>query len=408
MYLKILSTFEKIYMTDMTGAEKLRSLFIIDPSITYLNFGSFGACPKPVFEDYQKWQLELEKEAVQFITVNGPVNLKKSREALAAFINCAADDLVYTPNPTFAINIIAKNFNLNEGDEILATNLEYGAMDRTWKYYCELQKAKFIQQPVTLPLTSKEQFIEEFWKGYSPRTKAIFISQITSSTALILPVREICERAKELGLITIVDGAHVPGHVKLDLSQLNADIYTGACHKWMMTPKGSSFLYVKKDFQNSLDPLIISWGYEAEDPSDSQFLDYHQFNGTRDFSAYLTIPKAIEFRKIYNWDGVTDESKKMVRNNAARFCSLLNAKPLCPVTDEFLGQMLSLPIDTDEPELLQKTLFDKYKIEIPVMRHGKRIFIRYSLNGFNSQGDLDNLYEALSDIIKGTSLLKLN
>src|SRR4051812_42623081 len=193
----------------MTDRSKLRSQFLLDPDITYLNFGSFGACPRPVFEDYQNWQLLLEKEPVQFIAVNSVANLKAARESLAAYINCDADDLVYVTNPSYALNIIAKSLQLNEGDEILSTNIEYGALDRTWSYYCDKAKAKYIRQPIDLPVTGKEAIIQQFWKGYSDRTKAIFISQITSATALRLPVKEICEMAKERGLLTIVDGAHV-------------------------------------------------------------------------------------------------------------------------------------------------------------------------------------------------------
>ncbi len=160
----------------------LKSQFLLNPDITYLNFGSFGACPKSVFEEYQKYQRELEWEPVQFIAVNGLAYLKKSREALAAYINCNADDVVYTTNPTYAVNIIAKSFKLNPGDEILSTDIEYGALDRTWNYYCRKAGAKYVRQHITLPLISKEKFIEDFFKGLSDKTKAIFISQITSST----------------------------------------------------------------------------------------------------------------------------------------------------------------------------------------------------------------------------------
>jgi len=385
---------------------KLKSQFLISPEITFLNFGSFGACPKPIFEDYQKWQLELETEPVQFIAVNGIEYLKKSREALGAFINCRADDLVYTSNPTYAINIIAKSLKLNEGDEILSTNLEYGALDRTWNYYCNKSKAKYIRQAVGIPVVSKEEFIEQFWKGYSNKTKAIFISQITSTTAMKLPVKEICEMAKEKGLLTIVDGAHVPGHAPLNLAELKADIYTGACHKWMMTPKGCSFLYVKKELQKQFDPLIISWGYENSAPSPSQFLDYHQINGTRDFSAFLTVPKAIEFMKENNWELVSADCRKLAQSNYKRFCDLLGSLPNCPVDENFLGQMCSIRIKTNVPEKLQRHLFENYKIEIPVMRHDNNIFIRYSINAFNSQNDLDTLYNALSEIIMKEELLQ--
>ncbi len=349
----------------------MKNLFLLDKEITFLNFGSFGACPKEIFDDYINWQYLLEKEPVQYITVDGYAYLKKSREALATSINCDAEDLVFVPNPTHAFNILAKNLELNPGDEILTTNLEYGAMDKTWEYYSEKAGAKYVRQAISLPIQSKEDFIHEFWKGYSDKTKYIFISQITSSTALILPVKEICDEAKKRGLITIVDGAHVPGHIELNLSELQADYYSGACHKWMMTPKGCSFLYVKKEFQENLDPLIISWGFNSINPSDSKFFDYHQFNGTRDFSAYLTVPKAIEFMNKYDWNSVSMNCKKQVLENAPKLFDFLKTTALAPLNKDFFGQICSAKIHTTEPEKLQRLLFEKYKIEIPVMRHGK-------------------------------------
>lgn len=377
----------------------LKLHFMLNPEITFLNFGSFGATPKPIFEDLLRWQRELEYEPVQFIAVNGVKYLQQSREALAKYIHCNADDLVYVTNPSYAINIVAKSLDLKPGDEILSTDLEYGALDKTWNYYCDKYGAKYVRQHITLPLTNKEKFVEDFFKGYSKKTKAIFISQITSSTALIFPVKEICDKAKQLGLLTIVDGAHVPGHIPLNITEMDPDVYTGACHKWMMTPKGSSFLYVKKDKQSLFDPLIVSWGYKAMFPSHSTFLDYHQMQGTRDFSAFLTIPKALEFMRENNWEKVAADCRKLVRDNAPRFCELLGSKPLCPLTDEFLGQMFSIPINTTEPEKLQRHLFERYNIEIPVMRHGNNVYLRYSINAYNSQEDLDKLYTALNGIL---------
>jgi isopenicillin-N epimerase len=385
----------------------LKSQFLLDPSITFLNFGSFGSTPKPIFDDYQKWQLEMEREPVQFMAVNGPKYLRKSREALAKYVNCDANDLVYVPNPSYAINVIAKSFDLNLGDEILSTNFEYGALDRTWHYYCKRSFAEFVRQPITLPITTKEKFLEDFWKGYTHKTRAVFIGQITSSTGLIIPVKEICEMAKQKGLFTIVDGAHVPGHIPLNLQEIKADVYTGACHKWMMTPKGCSFLYVKKEHQHLFDPLVVSWGYDKDFPTvltgaphDSKFIDYHQMQGTRDFSAFLTVPKAIEFMKENNWDEVSANCRKLVLKNYERVCEVFNTRPVCPVNEEFLGQMCSTPVKMSDPTTLQQTLFDKYKIEIPVMRQGDDFYIRFSVQAYNTQADIDRLVDALKEIIK--------
>ncbi len=383
----------------MIDYKELKSQFLLRPDITYLNFASFGACPKPVFKDYQDWQLLLETEPVHFIADQSLGRLKTSREALAAYVHCDADDLVYVTNPTYAINIIAKSLDLQEGDEILSTDLEYGALDRTWNYYCRQKKAKYVRQPISLPVTSKEAIIEQFWKGYTAKTKVIFISHITSSTALRLPVEEICEMAKAKGLLTIVDGAHAPGHIPLDLSKLKADVYTGACHKWMMTPKGNTFLYVKKDFQDRFDPVIVSWGYEAAMPSHSRFLDYHQMQGTRDFSAFLTTPAAIAFMKEHNWEQVARRCRELVQANYQRFCDLVGSTPVCPINDDCLGQMCSIPIRTPHPQQLHTHFFEHYKIEVPVMVHGPHVFLRYSIQAFNDQADLDRLYEAVGEIM---------
>ena len=383
----------------------MKDLFLLDSDITFLNFGSFGACPKEIFDDFIQWQYLLEKEPVQFIAFEGGKYVKNSRSALAKYINCDANDLIFVPNPTHAVNLIAKNIKLAAGDEVLSTNLEYGAIDRTWNYYCKATGAKYVQQPISLPLTSKEVFIEEFWKGYSSKTKVVFISQITSTTGLIFPVKEICEEAKKRGLITIVDGAHVPGHIDLDLGDIQADFYTGACHKWMMTPKGCSFLYVKPEFQAMLDPLIISWGYQSAAPSDSQFFDYHQFNGTRDFSAYLTVPKAIEFMQKHDWKNVSKLCKGIVLASAPPLFELLNTQPLAPLTKEFFGQMCSVEIKTTAPEKLQRLLFEKYRIEIPIMRQADKCYIRFSFQAFNSVSDIEYLVQCLAKVKKETTLI---
>ncbi len=384
----------------------LSTHFLLNPDITFLNFGSFGACVKPVFEKYQQYQLELEQEPVQFITVKGLEYLQTSREALAKFLHCHADDVVYVTNPSYAVNIIAKSFPLKEGDEILTTDLEYGACDKTWSYYCEKAGAKMIRVETKFPLTTKEDFVDHFFTGLSSKTKMVFISHITSSTGLRLPVEEICAKAKSLGLLTFVDGAHAPGQIDVNLQALDADFYTGACHKWMMTPKGSSFLCVHKSLQHTIDPLVVSWGYKSATPSHSQFLDYHQLQGTRDFSAFLTIPAAIEFMQQHQWKNVAEQCRTIAKENALATCSILDATPLCPISDDFLVQLYSTTIKTTEAEKLKALLYTKYKIEIPVMRHGNKVYLRYSIQAFNTQKDLDTLFDALKNIKQTTNLIE--
>ena len=385
----------------------LKNDFLLNPNYLHLNHGSFGACPKPIFEDYQRWQLALERNPVQFFVHDGNEQLHKSKTALAEYINCSPDDIVMTMNPSYAINIIAKSLDLSRWDEVLATNHEYGALDRTWDYYCKKAGAKYVQQEIPIPLSSKEEFIEEFWKGYTHKTKAIFISHITSMTATIFPVKEICERAKELGLITIVDGAHVPAHIPLDLAELEADIYTGACHKWMLTPKGSSFLYVKKEIQDQFDPLLISWGFNAEVPGKSKFLDYHQLQGTRDYSAFLTVPAALKYLKENDWRSVSAKCKQDILNNYESLCDVFDTKPIVPVTSEFLGQICSIPVPINDPLALKNILYNDYKIEVPVFNLREHVFLRLSAQAYVEQEDIDYLKTSLEEIVS-KGLIKLN
>lgn len=384
----------------------LKSLFLLDPRITFLNHGSFGACPKPIFEDYQRWQLLLEREPIQFITNTGIQILDKSKKALATYVNCDASDLIYMPNPTTALNTVIKNLDLKVGDEILTTDQEYGALDRTWKYYCEKAGAKYIHQKISLPLTTKEAFLTEFWSGLSSKTKIIFISQITSPTALIFPVKEICDRAKELGIMTIVDGAHTPAHIPLDLLDLDPDIFTGALHKWLLTPKGNAFLYVKKKWQYLMDPLIISWGYQAEFPSESTFQDYHQFNGTRDFSAYLTTPAALHFLEDNDWEKRKKECRILLQEYYPIVAKELESNVLCPINDDYLGQICSIPIHTKAPQKLKQMLYEKYKIEIPVVTFSGNTYLRISFQAYNGVKEIETLIDAIKAIRKRTSLLQ--
>lgn len=377
----------------------LKQHFLLNKDITYLNFGAYGACPKPIFEKYQSFQAELEEEPTYFMQVKGPGYLNTARIALADFLHCHSDDIVYVTNPSYGVNIIAKSFELKPGDEVLTTNLEYGACERTWKYYCKKNGARYVAQKIRFPLQSHEDFLNQFLSGVNGNTKLIFISHITSSTGLRLPVDEICAFARERGILTFVDGAHAPGQVDVDLSALGADFYTGACHKWMLTPKGSSFLYVNRRLQNLFDPLLISWGYQSDHPSHSQFLDYHQLQGTRDYSAFLTIPAAIGFMRENNWTEVRKECGTLTKKNAERFCDLLNATPLCPVTDDFIAQLYSINLKIKSPEKLHDVLYEKYKIQVPVMLHDDTFYLRYSIQAFNTDEDLDKLYRALKEII---------
>jgi isopenicillin-N epimerase len=208
----------------------LKEYFLLDPEIVFLNHGSFGATPKPVFEEYQRWQRELENQPVEFLGRRHDPLMAESRAALAGYVGTRADSLVYTQNATIALNIVAHSLKLGSGDEVLSTNHEYGALDRTWRFLAREHGFAYINQPISVPILSKERIVEEFWCGVTPRTRVIFLSHLSSPTAIIFPVEEIIQRAHQAGMITLIDGAHTPGQIQLDLDALGADFYGGNLH----------------------------------------------------------------------------------------------------------------------------------------------------------------------------------
>jgi isopenicillin-N epimerase len=213
----------------------LRRSFLLDPKVIYLNHGSFGAIPKPVFDIYQHWQRELERQPVEFLGRRTTDLLAESRAALADYLGTQADNLVYVTNATYGVNIVARSLSLGPGDEVLATEHEYGACDRTWRFLSQKHGFTYINQPISTPICSGEEFVERSWQGVTPRTKVIFLSHITSPTAAIFPVAEACRRARTEGILTLVDGAHAPGQVPVNLEEIDADFYPGNLHKWILS-----------------------------------------------------------------------------------------------------------------------------------------------------------------------------
>ena len=376
----------------------LQEQFLLDPDIVFLNHGSYGATPRPVFETYQGWQRRLERQPVLFLGREFNSLIKESRQALGKYLNADGEDLVYIPNATHGANIIAHSLDLRPGDEVLTTDHEYGACDYAWEYNCKRSGAKYVRQSLPLPLRSEDEITGQYLSGITPRTRALYFSHITSSTALRLPVREICCRARELGLLTIVDAAHSPGQIPVDLADLDADIVFGNCHKWMLAPKGSAFLYMRPAVQALVEPLIVSWGYNPtpEAATGSRFLDLLQWTGTKDPCAALSVPAAIQFMEANDWETVRSRCHDLLRQALERIASLTGMPPVVPLDSKFYELMAVAPLPFMDPVALKNRLYDEHKIELPVIVWQDQLFIRISVQAYNDQSDIDALLHALT------------
>lgn len=377
----------------------MKDQFLLDPEVIYLNHGSFGACPKPVLDTYQHWQLELEREPAAFLARRAEGLLADARAALGDYLGCRADDVVYFSNPTTALNVVARSLNLKPGDEILSSNHEYGAMDRTWRFVCARRGAHYVQVPITLPLHEPQEVLEQLWGGVTDRTRVIFISHITSPTAIRFPVEALCAQAREQGILTIIDGAHAPGQIDLDLEALGADFYAGACHKWLCAPKGSSFLYARRDVQPLLAPLVVSWGWEAEEPSASQFIDHHEWQGTRDLAAFLSVPTAIKFQEKNDWSAVRKHCHALGLELRQQLIELIGLPELTPSSEAWFVQMFAVQLPELDPKGLQQRLWEQHKIEVVGHRWSGLPLLRISIQAYNDERDGVALINALEQAL---------
>lgn len=374
------------------SAAALRDVFLLDPTWTFLNHGSFGACPRPVFEAYQRLQLELERQPVAFLEREYQDRLDAARSKLAEYVGADLDGLVFVRNTTAGVNAVARSLDLRPGDEVLTTNHEYGACVLTWQVVCRAAGARLVVAELPDPLVDPDSVVAALDAAAGERTRVVFVSHLASMTAAVLPVAAICRWARQRGVMSVIDGAHVPGQLALDLGTLGADAYVGNCHKWLCAPKGSAFLWVAEWLREHIEPLVVSWGCEEGAP----FAARHSWGGTHDPAAALAVPTAIAFQARLRWDGVRERGHAL----AARLQDTLVARfGLAPLYTgpQWHAQMISVPVPwpTDEVGELQRRLRENARIEIPVISWGGRTLVRASFQGYNDGHDLDRLVQAL-------------
>jgi isopenicillin-N epimerase len=384
----------------------LRHLFLLDPEVVFLNHGSFGACPATVFERYQAWQRQLEFQPVAFLDPDRGYArwMRDTREALARDVGARPDDIVGLTNATHALNIVARSLPLREGDEILTTDHEYAALEKTWAFVAARTGARIVTIAVPRPLTDAGAFTDAILSGMTDRTRVLFLSHITSPTALLFPIEDAVAEARRRGIWSVIDGAHTPGHIDLDIDALGADFYAGNCHKWMMAPKGAAFLHARPEHQPMLNPLVISHGWQPDRTAPgpfggTAFVDAMEMQGTRDPSAWLTVPAALAFRETLDWPMLARRCRDLVQETAGRLARVTGLPPLS--SPEFCApQMVSMPVPRCDPMWLKQALLDRYNIEIPVFDWQDQTIVRLSIQCYNTSEEADILLASLGELLR--------
>ena len=374
-----------------------REDFLLRQDWRLLNNGSFGACPKPVFEMYQKWQAEFEAHPGGYMS-QVRERMTEARTRLAEYLHTDQSRLGFVTNATMGVNVATHSLRswLQPGDEVLTTNHEYGACNHAWQFNCGKAGARYINHPIDLPIHTDEQFIEQFWAGVTERTRVIYLSHTTSPTALTFPLTEICQRARAAGIITVIDGAHVPGQRDLFLDELGADFYTGNCHKWMLGPKGTAFLYVRAEMQELIEPLIVGHGWLPEQRSEQHLIDYVEQFGTRDMAGFLAVPAAIDYMEQHNWPQVRARCHGMALAAKRDLEQHFDTESICPETFEWFSQLvpIHLPDQTDMGQLSQ-IMREQYQIEMPMINWNGVKIARLSVQVYTQQDEVDTLVQVI-------------
>jgi isopenicillin-N epimerase len=402
----------------------------LDPDVTYLNHGALGACPWPVLNAQSEWRARMEAEPVRFMDTELEGHLDRARAALGEFLGANPDDLVFVPNATTGVNTVLRSLDFAAGDEILATDHEYNACLNAARFVSARAGARTVVANVPLPVDSPADIVEAILARATPRTRLALVSHVTSPTGLVFPIAEIVRRLSELGIDTLVDGAHTPGMVPLDLDTLGAAYYTGNAHKWLCTPKGSAFLHVRRDRQPRIRPLVLSHGANSPRRDRSLFRLDFDWGGTGDPTPYLSIPAALEFMSGLlpgKWSGLQAANRALALEGRRRLLEVLGTdQPLAP--DEMIGSIAAVELPAHAAPLaperapgvdddatyaldpLHDALLRDHSIEVPTYpwphtpaeraaSASRHRLLRISAQIYNSVEDYNRLAAALASMI---------
>ncbi|HUA67664.1 MAG TPA: aminotransferase class V-fold PLP-dependent enzyme [Candidatus Saccharimonadales bacterium] len=389
------------------------SNWLLDAETIFLSHGAFGACPRRMLQCQSGWRARLERQPLQFLVRELEHELDTARAALATFVGAQRDNLVFVNNATSGVNTVLRSLPFQPGDELLVTDHEYNASRNALDYAAARSGARIVVAKIPFPFHTADDIIAPILSAVTGRTKLALIDHVTSQTGVVLPLAEIVRALNDRGVDTLVDGAHAPGMVPLDLTELNAAYYTGNCHKWLCAPKGAAFLHVRTDRQERIRPLTISHGANSKRADRSRFILEFNWQGTTDPSAVLSVPEAIHFMGGLmpgGWADVMARNRALAQAARKILCNALQIEEPCP--DEFIGSLAAMPLpgikESQFPRLpfnespLQDALRTKHKIEVPIIfwPGPPQGLLRISAQVYNSLPQYERLAAAIVEELR--------
>lgn len=373
-----------------------------------LNAGTMSPTPLPVLAEVTRLRRLQAAGPSDFLWRQSPPLLEHSRGRLAEYINCRGDQLLLLSNVTWGLNVVSSSLDLPAGSEILTTDHEYGAMDLMWRRLSERRGWRIRR--VVLPYRSErpDDIVRAFESAFTRRTRLLFFSHVTSTTGLVLPAGRLCRLARRRGAMSVIDGAHAPGMVPVDLRAIGADYYAANCHKWMMAPATVGFLHVRRPLRETLQPPITSWGwgYEprlAHKPSPwggTRWQQCHEFHGCEDRTPQMVLGETLDFRKRLGGDEAVGERCRELAAHGRRRLAELGLTPATPENPELSGALVAGEFASPEQAPPDHWLWNNYRIECPVTRPPGRAFLRISAAWFVTTGEIDRLARAMGDWMK--------
>lgn len=366
---------------------------------TYLNHGSFGLPSRKVREVRSELLDRMDSNPMRYFVREAEQATLESRCVLAKELNTKPENLVPVTNATYGMNVVARSFQLQPGDQVLINNHEYGAVNRIWTRACAESGASLVEAKLPTTFQSTDQIIKPILDAITPQTKLLVVSHITSATATIFPVKQLCAEAHARGVAVCIDGPHAIVQLAVDLDELGCDFYTASCHKWLSAALGSGFLYVSPKYQSQVEAPNLSWGRllpKMPETWDEQFI----WRGTQDMTAFQTIPAAYEVINEVGQEMFRQRTHFLAKIAREKLLEMFGTEPTVPDSSDWYGSMTLVELPPGDWSRLQADLIEKYRIEIPVIHFEERWFIRVSCHLYTMQRDLEYLFEALDDLVR--------